>query len=156
MLLLRTSRGALDVIHETPSLEEGSFLWRVDARVRPAAATGTWARRLLQPCSGMLGTVRTRHLPQLSRPTVASSAAQVNWDRRVAALARCAGLVAGGAAGFNALPDLLRRLMRDALSLQIADRWIAFSVIKSIPWTLWEAHPDALFASAGSCARVAM
>lgn len=47
---------------------------------------------------------------------------QVNWDKRVAALARCEGLIAGGAAAFDTLPDLLRRLLRDPLSLQIADR----------------------------------
>ncbi len=99
-------------------------------QLRPAPGRGACCSH----AAGCSGLFAQDIFPQLSRPSVASSAAQVNWDRRVAALARCAGLVAGGAAKFNALPDLLRRLMRDALSLQIADRWRGLnSLSKPIP-----------------------
>lgn len=47
---------------------------------------------------------------------------QVNWDRRVGVLARCEGVVAGGATAFGSFTDLFRALLRDLISLQIADR----------------------------------
>lgn len=46
----------------------------------------------------------------------------MNWDRRVSALARCEALVTGGAAGHSSFTDLFRSLLRDLVSLQIADR----------------------------------
>ncbi len=52
-------------------------------------------------------------------------ACQVDWDQRVAALARCEGLLAGSASHHKSFPELLRSLLRDAISLQIADRWAA-------------------------------
>lgn len=50
---------------------------------------------------------------------------QVNWDRRVQALAQCEALVTGNAASFEAFTDLFRALLRDLISLQIADRCAA-------------------------------
>ena len=51
-----------------------------------------------------------------------ADAPQVNWDRRVQALAECEALVVGSAAEFGAFTDLFRALLRDVVSAQIADR----------------------------------
>lgn len=47
---------------------------------------------------------------------------QVDWDRRVQALADCEALAVGNAASFGAFTDIFRSLLRDLISLQIADR----------------------------------
>jgi hypothetical protein len=53
---------------------------------------------------------------------MSADAPQVNWDRRVQALAECEALVVGSAAEFGAFTDLFRALLRDVISAQIADR----------------------------------
>lgn len=47
---------------------------------------------------------------------------QVDWQKRIEALARCEGIVLGGGAQWGNFVEVLRNQLRDLLSLQIGDR----------------------------------
>lgn len=77
------------------------------------------------PASQPIYVSSERDLEREAESIAADLGPAVDWQKRIAAMERINGLLAGGAAEFSAAFDASLRLLRDPLTRQVIDRCAA-------------------------------